>query len=57
MIDEEKTFSPDFQKDMLDLLEKCIKNNTDRLTISLDYERAILDIDITFKVHRKEVEE
>ncbi len=57
MIDEEKTFSPGFQEDVVELLEKCMNHQTDSITITLDYGKAILDIDMTFKLRRRGVEE
>lgn len=52
----EKTFSPDFKHDILDLLEKCIEAKTDSMTITFEYNKAILDIDLTFRVYSKEEE-
>ena len=54
----DKEFSVDFQKDILDLAEKCFKNQTDNITVSFDYDNCVLDIDMTFRVYKKdEVEE
>lgn len=54
----DKEFSKDFEKDILDLAEKCFKNQTDHIIVSLDYDNAVLDIDMTFRVYKKdEVEE
>jgi hypothetical protein len=54
----DKEFSTDFQKNILDLAEKCFKNQTDHIIVSLDYDNAVLDVDMTFRVYKKdEVEE
>jgi septum formation topological specificity factor MinE len=53
----DKEFSADFQKDILDLAEKCFKEQTDNITVSFDYGNCILDVDITFRVHIKDEEE
>ena len=54
----DKEFSTDFEKDILDLAEKCFKNQTDHIIVSIDYGDAILDVDIIFRVYKKdEVEE
>ena len=39
-----KEFSADFEKDILDLVEKYF-------IVSLDYDNAVLDIDVTFRVY------
>lgn len=40
----DKEFSADFEKDILDLAEKYF-------IVSLDYDNAVLDIDVTFRVY------
>ena len=50
----EKSFSPDFQKDIADLLEMCSENKTDGLTIDLEYEKATLEVEMTFRIIPKE---
>jgi septum formation topological specificity factor MinE len=50
----DKEFSADFQRDILDLAEKCFKNQTDHITVSFDYDNAVLDIDMTFRVYKKD---
>jgi hypothetical protein len=58
MTETGKEFSPEFQKDIADLLELCMNNHTDSLTITLNYGKNDLDIDMTFKVYpHSEVEE
>jgi hypothetical protein len=49
----DKEFSADFQRDILDLAEKCFKERTDNITVSFDYGHCVLDIDMTFKVYKK----
>lgn len=49
----DKEFSADFEKDILDLAEKYFKNQTDHITVSLDYDNAVLDIDMTFRAYKK----
>ncbi len=54
----DKEFSADFEKDILDLDEKWFRNQTDHIIVSLDYDNAVLDVDMTFRVYKKdEVEE
>ena len=54
----DKEFSVDFQKDILYLAEECFENQTDNITVSFDYDNCVLDIDMTFRVYKKdEVEE
>ena len=45
-----KEFSPEFQHDIADLLELCIDNKTDNLTIDMAYPNGILEIDMTFRI-------
>lgn len=45
-----KEFSPGFQHDIADLLELCMDNKTDNITIDMEYPKGILEIDMTFKV-------
>lgn len=56
MIDVQKEFSRDFQKNLLDLLEMCYENETDSCTLTFEYPSALLEIDFTFSV-KKRVEE
>ena len=51
---DKKNFSPEFQKDMADLLDMCAEHKTDSVTVSMDYGKQILDIDITFKIRERE---
>ena len=50
----EKAFSPGFQHDIADLLELCSENETDSLTIDLEYPTGVLEVDLTFRVIPKE---
>ena len=57
MTDFNKEFSPEFQRDIADLLEICMENETDNITITMNYGEHDLNIDMTFRVYRhKEVE-
>jgi hypothetical protein len=48
-----KEFSPGFQHDIADLLELCVDNKTDNITIDLDYPTATLEVELTFRIHPK----
>ena len=50
----EKAFSPGFQHDIADLLELCLENETDSLTIDLEYPKGTIEVDLTFRVIPKE---
>lgn len=50
----DKEFSTDFQWDILDLAEKCFENQTDNITVSFDYDNCVLDIDMTFRIYKKD---
>ena len=50
----DKEFSFGFKKDLLDLVETCFKNQTDNITVSFDYDNCVLDVDMTFRVHKKD---
>ena len=52
-----KEFSPGFQRDIADLLEVCMENQTDSITITMNYGKNDLDIDMTFRVYQHEGEE
>ena len=52
----EKAFSPGFQNDIADLLDLCMENKTDNLTIDLEYPTGVLEVDLTFRVIPKEPE-
>lgn len=52
-----KEFSPEFQRDIADLLEVCMENQTDSITITMHYGKHDLDIDMTFRVYQHEGEE
>lgn len=45
-----KSFSPGFQEDIADLLDICMENGTDTITMTMSYKEADLDIDMTFRV-------
>ena len=50
----DKEFSADFQKDILYLAEECFENQTDNITVSFDYDNCVLNIDMTFRVYKKD---
>ena len=50
----EKAFSPGFQHDIADLLDICMENQTDNITIDMEYPSGFLEIDLTFRVKGKE---
>ena len=50
----QKDFSPGFQHDIADLLELCSENETDSLTIDMEYPTGVLEVDLTFRVIPKE---
>ena len=52
----EKAFSPGFQNDIAVLLDLCMENKTDNLTIDLEYPTGVLEVDLTFRVIPKEPE-
>ena len=57
MSEFDKEFSPEFKRDIAELLEKCMENETDSLSITMNCGEFDLDIDMTFRVYRhKEVE-
>lgn len=45
-----------FQKKLLDILMDCHENDTDSCTITIDYSKATLEVDMTFRLIPKEVE-
>lgn len=49
-----KTFSPGFQNDIADLLEICMENQTDSITIDMEYPKGTLEVEMNFKVIPKE---
>jgi len=51
MKDNEKEFSPEFQDDIADLLEMCVNNHTDCLTITFKNGDYDLDIDMSFRAY------
>lgn len=57
MMDNEKVMetriSPEIQHAIADLLELCKNNNTDSVTMELDYPRAILEVEINFRITPK----
>ena len=52
MIDMVKNVTPDFQKDLADILEICLNNHTNTITISLDYGEYQLETELTFRLFK-----
>lgn len=50
MGDTNKEFSNGFMQDLADLLELCMKNNTDSMELDFDYSGKHLKVDISFLV-------
>ena len=50
----EKSFSPEFQHELLDLVEMCVDNHTDGLTLTFEYTHGSVEVEMTFKVKAKE---
>lgn len=46
--------SPEFQQDLAAILEMCVANDTDSVSITLDCGIAKLDVDMTFNIVKKE---
>lgn len=51
---EEKSFSKEFQNELLDLIKMCLENHTDGMTLTLEYPHAKIDVEMTFKVEKVE---
>ena len=51
-----KDFSEGFMHDIADLLELCMKNQTDNIGLTFEINGKVLDLDITFSVSKKEGE-
>lgn len=49
-----KEFSEGFIHDLADILDECIKNNTDHAAIDLEFGDLALSLDITFTVKQAE---
>lgn len=50
----ERRVSSTFQKELLNFAKECFDNNTDGLTLTLDYPQATLEVEMTFKVRKAE---
>ena len=46
-----------FQKKLLDIMMDCHENDTDSCTITIDYSKAALEVDMTFRLIPKEAKE
>lgn len=61
MMDNEKVIetriSPEIHHAIVDLLELCKNNNTDSVIMEFDYSRAILEVEINFRVIPKKAKE
>ena len=43
-----------FQKKLLDIMMDCHENDTDSCTITIDYTKVTLEVDMTFRLIPKE---
>jgi len=43
-----------FEAKLLEIFETCYENDTDNCTLTLEYDKAILEVDFTFRVKRKD---
>lgn len=41
-----------FEAKILELFEMCYENDTDNCTLTLEYDKAILEVDLAFRVKR-----
>lgn len=48
----DKEFSEGFMNDVADLLELCMKNNTDNIELNFNINGRELNMDITFSVRK-----
>lgn len=51
----DKNFSQDFMNDLVDVIEVCMKNNTDNIQMEFDIGGNTLLVDMTFKCIVKNV--
>ncbi len=54
-MEKEMRFSKGFCDDLTSLMIECFQNNTDSLTLEFLIDGHMLDIDIKFKPHSKEI--
>lgn len=54
-IEMNKEFSEDFMNNMMDLLEMCVKNNTDNVDLLFDINGKKLNMHITFSVVQTDI--
>ena len=45
-----KEFSEGFLHDMADLMDLCVKNETDTTSLMFDFNGTLLNVDITFSI-------
>ncbi len=48
----EKTFSKEFQNELLELMKMCSENHADGLTLMFEYPRVKVAIEMTFKLEK-----
>ena len=53
----EKNFSSEFMNDLADVIEACMKDNTDNIQMELDLGENTLFVDMKFKFNQKNVKE
>jgi hypothetical protein len=46
--------SREFQKELLNICERCYKEESDNCTITFEYSRAVIEVDFTFRVRSKD---
>ena len=52
----EKEFSPDFQKDIAELLEICVDNKTNEISMELNYDNYKVQVDMSFRIFKDDKE-
>lgn len=48
----EKKFSKEFQNELLDLFKMCYENHTDNMTLTFEYPKVKMAVEMTFKVEK-----
>ena len=47
-------FSETFMNELIDLIGKCVDENTDGCTMTFEYPHAILECELNFKITKRE---
>ena len=45
--------SKEFQNELFDLLKLCYENHTDNMTLTFEYPKVKIDVEMTFKAEKK----